>query len=49
VSLLLGVALFDEAVRTGWWVLPEATGALLILWGVLRPTPVVPHLGDVVR
>lgn len=49
VSLLLGVALFDEAVRTGWWVLPEAAGALLILWGVLRLTRVVPHLGDVVR
>ncbi|MEU3979383.1 DMT family transporter [Streptomyces sp. NPDC026672] len=44
VSLLLGVALFDEQVRTGWWILPELAGALLILWSVLRLTRVVPHL-----
>ncbi|MFI7498233.1 DMT family transporter [Streptomyces sp. NPDC049687] len=49
VSLLLGVTLFDESVRTGWWLLPEAIGALLILWGVLRLTRVVPQLADVMR
>ncbi|MEW2399437.1 DMT family transporter [Streptomyces sp. NPDC046862] len=49
VSLVLGVALYDESVRTGWWLLPEAAGALLILWGVLRLTRVVPRLGDVVH
>ncbi|MPY56108.1 DMT family transporter [Streptomyces spongiae] len=49
VSLLLGVALFDERVRSGWWILPEVAGVLLILWGVLRLTRVVPQLGDVVR
>ncbi|MFG2969721.1 MULTISPECIES: DMT family transporter [unclassified Streptomyces] len=49
VSLLLGVALFDESVRTGWWLLPEAMGAGLILWGVVRLTRVVPHLADVVH
>jgi drug/metabolite transporter (DMT)-like permease len=49
VSLLLGVVLFDETIRTGWWLLPEALGVLLILWGVLRLTRVVPHLADVVR
>ncbi|MFF3467131.1 DMT family transporter [Streptomyces sp. NPDC002619] len=43
-SLLLGVALFGEEIRTGWWLLPEVAGALLILWGVLRLTHVVPHL-----
>ncbi|MFF3935140.1 DMT family transporter [Streptomyces phaeofaciens] len=48
VSLLLGVVLFEERVRTGWWLLPEAAGALLILWGVLRLTRVVPRLADVV-
>ncbi|MEU6608594.1 DMT family transporter [Streptomyces shenzhenensis] len=46
VSLLLGVALFGEHVRTGWWLLPELAGVLLILWGVLRLTRVVPHLID---
>ncbi|MEU5277090.1 DMT family transporter [Streptomyces asoensis] len=49
VSLLLGVVLFDESVRTGWWLLPAAIGALLILRSVLRLTRVVPHLADVVR
>ncbi|MBK3632753.1 DMT family transporter [Streptomyces sp. MBT97] len=49
VSLLLGVVLFDESVRTGWWLLPAAVGALFILRGVLRLTRVVPHLADVVR
>ncbi|GGI94846.1 DMT family transporter [Streptomyces brasiliensis] len=43
-SLLLGVALFGEEIRTGWWLLPELAGALLILWGVLRLTRVVPHI-----
>ncbi|MFF4753762.1 DMT family transporter [Streptomyces sp. NPDC002514] len=46
MSLFLGVALFGEDVRTGWWLLPELAGALLILWGVLRLTRVVPHLID---
>ncbi|MFE6821925.1 DMT family transporter [Streptomyces sp. NPDC057690] len=49
VSLLLGVALFDESIRTGWWLLPEAIGALLIVWAVVRLTRVVPHLVDIVR
>lgn len=47
VSLTLGVILFDESVRTGWWLLPEAIGATLILWSVVRLTRVVPHLKDV--
>ncbi|PKT70334.1 hypothetical protein CW362_24980 [Streptomyces populi] len=46
LSLLLGVTLFDETIRTGWWLLPELTGAGLVLWGVLRLTRVVPHLAD---
>ncbi|MFF5144862.1 DMT family transporter [Streptomyces sp. NPDC013157] len=49
VSLLLGVTLFDESVRTGWWLLPEVAGAGLILWGVTRLTRVVPHLVDVMQ
>ncbi|SME91229.1 DMT family transporter [Streptomyces sp. Amel2xC10] len=49
VSLLLGVTLFEETIRTGWWLLPQAAGALLILWGVLRLTRVVPRLADIVR
>lgn len=44
VSLALGVTLFDERIRLGWWLVPELIGAGLILWGVLRLTRVVPHL-----
>ncbi|MET8135698.1 DMT family transporter [Streptomyces sp. NPDC005251] len=46
LSLLLGVTLFDETIRTGWWLLPELIGAGVVLWGVLRLTRVVPHLAD---
>jgi hypothetical protein len=47
VSLLLGVTLFGETVRTGWWLLPEAIGTAAILWGVLRLTREVPHIRQV--
>ncbi|WP_432168976.1 DMT family transporter [Streptomyces sp. 1222.5] len=35
VSLTLGIFLFAERIRTGWWLVPEACGALLIVAGVL--------------
>ncbi|MFF9150115.1 DMT family transporter [Streptomyces sp. NPDC014861] len=35
VSLLIGVFLFRETIRTGWYLLPEAVGAGLIVVGVL--------------
>lgn len=44
VSLVLGVTLFEERIRTGWWVLPEAIGVGLIVWGVMRLSRVVPSL-----
>ncbi len=44
VSLLLGVTLFGEEIRTGWWLLPEAIGVGLIAWGVLRLSRVVPSM-----
>ncbi|GGZ84560.1 DMT family transporter [Streptomyces echinoruber] len=34
VSLLLGVLVYEEHVRTGWWVLPELLGAGLVVGGV---------------
>ncbi|MFF0227368.1 DMT family transporter [Streptomyces sp. NPDC004629] len=49
VSLLLGVVLFGEEIRTGWWLTVELAGVLLILWGVLRLTRVAPHLIDLNR
>ncbi|MFI7685506.1 DMT family transporter [Streptomyces griseoaurantiacus] len=35
VSLLLGVVLYQEHVRTGWWLLPQLLGVGLIVGGVL--------------
>ncbi|MFE0512262.1 DMT family transporter [Streptomyces sp. NPDC058964] len=35
VSLALGITLFDERIRTGWWLVPELIGALLIVVGVV--------------
>ncbi|MEV6056968.1 DMT family transporter [Streptomyces sp. NPDC052107] len=35
VSLTLGMTLFEERIRTGWWLVPEAMGALLIVGGVV--------------
>ncbi|CAL9606958.1 hypothetical protein SUDANB58_05554 [Streptomyces sp. enrichment culture] len=35
VSLLLGLLLYREDVRTGWWILPQATGVALVAMGVV--------------
>lgn len=35
VSLALGVTLYAEKVRTGWWLIPEIAGAALILYGAV--------------
>ncbi|MGW7467834.1 DMT family transporter [Streptomyces xantholiticus] len=35
VSLTLGILLFEEHVRTGWWLLPQAAGVALVVAGVL--------------
>nr|WP_127357346.1 DMT family transporter [Actinacidiphila soli] len=36
VSLSLGVTLFGEGVRTGWWLIPEMAGAALVLYGAVH-------------
>jgi hypothetical protein len=36
VSLSLGVTLFGEGVRTGWWLIPEVAGAALVLYGAVH-------------
>ncbi|MFC9326801.1 DMT family transporter [Kitasatospora sp. NPDC057015] len=48
VSLVLGVALYEETVRTGWWLVPEIAGALAILAGavVLARTPLAQLLAE---
>ncbi|EFL30502.1 integral membrane protein [Streptomyces viridochromogenes DSM 40736] len=34
VSLVLGITLYEEEIRSGWWVLPELFGVVLIAAGV---------------
>ncbi|GAU70426.1 hypothetical protein SSP35_19_00630 [Streptomyces sp. NBRC 110611] len=36
VSLSLGVTLFDERVRAGWWLVPEVLGLGLVVWGAVQ-------------
>ncbi|MET7287115.1 DMT family transporter [Streptomyces sp. NPDC005573] len=44
VSLILGVTLFGETIRTGWWLVPEACGAVVIVVGVLILSRAVQNL-----
>lgn len=46
ISLVLGITLFDESVRAGWWLLPELAGVALIVWGIQELTRAVPHISD---
>lgn len=34
VSLTLGITLYEEHIRTGWWVVPQACGVALVAVGV---------------
>ncbi|MGW4038159.1 DMT family transporter [Streptomyces sp. NPDC004778] len=36
ISILYGVTLFDEELRTGWWLLPELAALALIAAGCVR-------------
>ncbi|GLX54357.1 hypothetical protein Shyhy01_73060 [Streptomyces hygroscopicus subsp. hygroscopicus] len=44
VSLALGITLFHERIRTGWWLVPETGGAVLLVAGVLVLSRAVQHL-----
>ncbi|WP_229348724.1 DMT family transporter [Streptomyces sp. UNOB3_S3] len=43
VSLALGLLVYGERIRTGWWLLPGAAGALLVTAGVLALPGVEPQ------
>ncbi|MFG3200811.1 DMT family transporter [Streptomyces sp. NPDC048192] len=47
VSLTLGITLFGERIRTGWWLVPEVCGGLLIVAGVLVLSRAVQHIAVV--
>ncbi|MBY8880848.1 DMT family transporter [Actinacidiphila acidipaludis] len=44
VSLVLGVTVFQETVRTGWWLVPEILGLALMCAGVLLLTRAIPAI-----
>ncbi len=35
VSLALGIVVYGERVRTGWWLVPAAVGAVMVTWGIV--------------
>lgn len=43
VSLVLGVFLFGESIRLGWWLLPGCAGVVLVLIGVFALARSVPN------
>jgi hypothetical protein len=42
VSLVLGVTLYGEHVRTGWWILPELVAVAVITFGTLHLSRAIP-------
>jgi hypothetical protein len=44
VSLLLGITVFDESIRTGWWVLPEVIGLGMICVGAFVLAHAIPKV-----
>jgi uncharacterized membrane protein len=44
VSLLLGITVFNESIRTGWFILPELIGVGLICVGVVVLTRALPNV-----
>lgn len=42
VSLTLGVIVYEEHIRTGWWLLPELAGIALIVAGVFALARIPP-------
>ncbi len=49
VSLLLGVVLFQETIRTGWLLVPELLAVALVAGGVVTLVRAVPNIRDSAR
>jgi drug/metabolite transporter (DMT)-like permease len=47
VSLALGIILYRETIRTGWWLVPELLGMGLVIGGVFALARAVPHIREV--
>ncbi|WP_333768860.1 DMT family transporter [Streptomyces sp. IBSBF 2435] len=46
VSLLLGILVYAEHIRTQWWIVPELAGVALIIAGTLHLSRSVPLTGE---
>jgi drug/metabolite transporter (DMT)-like permease len=46
VSLVLGVTVYGEHIRTGWWVLPTLAAVALIVWGTVQLSRAVPMIRE---
>jgi drug/metabolite transporter (DMT)-like permease len=46
VSLLLGVLVYSEHIRTGWWTVPELAGVALVTAGTVHLSRSVPLTGE---
>ena len=47
VSLVLGITLYKESIRTGWFIVPELLGMALVIGGVFFLAKAVPHIREV--
>lgn len=47
VSLVLGITLYQESIRTGWFIVPELLGMGLVVGGVFFLAKAVPHIREV--
>ncbi len=47
ISLALGITVFSEHIRTGWWLLPELAGVALITYGTVHLSRAVPLVRDI--
>jgi drug/metabolite transporter (DMT)-like permease len=46
VSLALGITVYGEHIRTGWWILPQLAAVALIGYGTVRLSRAVPQIRE---
>ncbi|MGY5124932.1 DMT family transporter [Streptomyces nigrescens] len=46
VSVLFGILVYGDRVRTGWWLIPEGVGAVLVTWGAFTLVRVDTESGE---
>ena len=46
VSLVLGITVYAEHIRTGWWIVPELAAVALITFGTVHLSRAIPLTGE---